>query len=171
MFFWNNIIRSKFLEIRLYWDHEINETNEQNLIHDDEATINQDEFDGVQTNVNTELKSREGENLEEEDSSNNNSIISTNTETSNSNPFSTQNTRRGRVIWKPQLFWALNFETNLTATIYHNYYQVLENNETEEKDPEIAAVGAAIGGGFNHTSKLIPIKSKKQWLNQIKMNG
>ncbi len=161
MFFRNDMIRSEFPEIRLYWDHEINETNGQNLIQDDEATINQDNIDGVQTNDNTEFKAREGENLEEEGSSNDGSIISTNTETWNSNPFSAQTTRSGRVIQKPQRFCNLNFETNSTATTYHNYYQVLENDETEEKDPEIAAVGAAIGGGFDHTSKLIPIKFKE----------
>ncbi len=48
----------------------------------------------------------------------------------------------------------------MTATTYHNYYQVLENDTIEEKDPDIAAVGA-IGGGFNHTSELIPIKFKE----------
>ncbi len=63
----------------------------------------------------------------------------------------------------------------MTATTYHNYYQVLENDEIEEKDPEIAAVGAAIGGGFDHTSKLIPIKFKEamnrpdkdEWLKSV----
>ncbi len=45
--------------------------------------------------------------------------------------------------------------------MYHNFYQILRNNEIQAKDPEIAAGGAAIGGGFDHTSKLIPIKFKE----------
>ncbi len=45
----------------------------------------------------------------------------------------------------------------LTTTIY----QVLANDETEENDFEFTAVGAAIAGGFYHTSKLIPIKFKE----------
>ena len=113
--------------------------------------------------------------MEEEDSSNDKSIISTNTETSNSDPFSTQNTRSRRAVQKPQRFGDPNFETNLTATTYQNYYQVLEDGEIEENDPEIAAVGAAIGGGFDHTSELIPIKfkeamtrpDKEEWLKSV----
>ncbi len=66
MFLRNDIIRSEFPKIRLYRDHEINETNRQNLIQDDESAINQDDIDGVQTNDNTEFKAREGENVEEE---------------------------------------------------------------------------------------------------------
>ncbi len=100
--------------------------------------------------------------MEEEESSDKDSIISTNTETSNSDPFPTQNTRSGRAVQKPHKYRDPNFETNLTATTYQNYYQVLEDSEIEQNDPEIAAVGAAIGGGFDHTSELIPSNSRKQ---------
>ncbi len=93
MFFQNDIIRSEFLEIGLYQNHEIEENNQQNLLLDDETTTNPDDIEGVQTNNNAEF-----EDLEEEDSSNDDSIISTHTETSNSDLFSTQNTRSGRAF-------------------------------------------------------------------------
>ncbi len=161
MYFRNDLIRSEYPEIRLYRDHEIATENEEIMTQDEDATINPDDINGVQTNDHSEYEVREGENLEEEESSDEDSIISTNTETSNSDPFPTQNTRSGRAIRKPQKYRDPNFETNLTATTYQNYYQVLEDGEIEENDPEIAAVGAAIGGGFDHTSELIPIKFKE----------
>ncbi len=56
------------------------------------------DIDGVLTNNNAAFKVREGEDSKEEESSNDNLIISTNTETSNSDPFPTQDTRSGRAI-------------------------------------------------------------------------
>ncbi len=164
MFFQNNIIWSEFPEIWLYHNREIDKKDQQNLIQDDETTTNPDDIDGVQINNSAEFDAREEEDFEEE------SIISTNTETSNSDPFPTQNTRNGRANWKPQKYCDPNFQTNLTAITYHNYYQILEHDETQEKDPDIAAVGAAIRGGFDHTGELIPIKFKETmtWLDKDK---
>ncbi len=93
--------------------------------------------------------------MEEDESSNKDSIISAKTETSNSIPFQTKS---GRAIRKSQQYNNPIFETNLTATTYHNYYRIFTNEETQVKDPKIAAVGAAIGGGFGHTTELIPIE-------------
>ncbi len=56
------------------------------------------------------------------------SIISTNNETSKSEPYSIRTTRSKRAIQKAQQYCDLNFVTNLMTTNYHNYYQVLAND-------------------------------------------
>ncbi len=44
-----------------------------------------------------------------------------------------------------------------------NYYILLDNDEEiDNYSFEFATVGAAIGGGFDHTSKLIPKNTRKQ---------
>ncbi len=50
-----------------------------------------------------------------------------------------------------------------------NYYILLDNGkEIEDYSFEFAAVGAAIGGGFDHTSELIPIKNKEAMMGPNK---
>ncbi len=70
----------------------------QNLIQHDEATTNEYDIDGIRTNNNLEFKAREGENFEEEELNNEVPIISTNTETTNSDPDLTRNNRSGKAI-------------------------------------------------------------------------
>ncbi len=149
--FRNDKIGSEFPEIWLYHDREIDET-QWYLTQNDEDAIN-----GVQTNSKPEFEAREGENLEEDKSIDQDSLISSNMETLHFNPDSVQYTRTGRVICAPQRY---QFETNLTVITYNSYYQVFaDDNQVQEV--KFAAVRAAIGDGFNHTSKLFPIKFKK----------
>ncbi len=75
MFFRNDTIWSEFPKIQLHCDPQ-----------DDEETMGEDDIKGVQINNNPEFESREGENSEEDEFSNKNSVVFTNTEISNSNP-------------------------------------------------------------------------------------
>ncbi len=69
---------------------KLTKTIKQNLIPDDEATTNQDNIDRVLSNRFPEFKVWEGEDKEENESSNKDSIISTNTKTLNFDPFQTK---------------------------------------------------------------------------------
>ncbi len=156
MYFRHDNIQSEFPEIHLNRNQEIIAENEVDLTKDDEETTDIDAIEGIKTNSNTESKAGEGEEWSDNDSDDE-SVKSTNTEASNSEDFIPV-TRRGRAIIRPKWYQDGANETNLTATTYQNYYSIFGNNE---EDTEIAAVGAAIGGGFDHTSKLIPMKFKE----------
>ncbi len=168
MFFQNDTIRSEFLEIWLYCDHKIDENDQQNLIQDDEITKNPEDIDGVQTNNNSEFKARKGENLEEEESSDEESVISTNTETSNSDPFPTQTTRSGRVIQTPQRF---NFKANLTANTYNNITKFLNNTTLKRKTLKLQLYKQQLEVILTTPANKFQSNSRKQWLDPIKKNG
>ena len=72
--------------------------------------------------------------------------------------WSTICTRLGRVV-KPPVLYRKEFGTDrkkdVLNIIHQNYYaQLCEIDDKETKNIEILAVGAGLGGGFDHTSKL-----------------
>ena len=78
---------------------------------------------------------------------------------------STVHTRLGRVV-KPLVLYMKEYSTDgvevALSTMHQNYYiQLCKLNYKEMKNIEISAVGAGLGGGFDHTSELKVMKFKE----------
>ena len=121
----------------MYFSKKLTDTSTENEeeIEDEDPWLLDEE---IQSKANIQVETvNETEEQQEEDEVND-----------NYNQEQVVTTRSGRVVRPPKM---LMHEMQSTSI------------ESDKSIEEILAVGAGIGGGFDHTSKLRPMKYKRQW--------